>query len=54
MEIIIHNGIEIRYYIYKRGTKNLNARLDENNNVKISVPFFITKRNIEKFVIIIR
>jgi predicted metal-dependent hydrolase len=51
MESIFYDNIEIKYIITKRGTKNLYARLDEFDVVKISVPLFITKKSIEKFVI---
>jgi len=50
METIIYNGETINYIIGKRGTKNLYARLIENNVVKISVPYLISKKSIEKFV----
>ena len=50
METIFYNGETINYIIAKRGTKNLYARLIENNIVKISVPYLIGKKSIEKFV----
>jgi hypothetical protein len=51
METINNDGEIINYWIKKRGTKNLYARLDENNNVLVRVPYLISKRTLEKFVI---
>ena len=51
MESINYNGETINYTIVKKGTKNLYARLDNDNLVKVSVPYFISKRSIEKSVI---
>lgn len=51
MEIINYDGITIEYYIAKRGTKNLYARLEDNNVIKLSVPYFASKKLIEQFVI---
>ena len=51
MESILYKDIEIKYFISKKGTKNLYARLDENDVIKISVPYFVSKKQIEKFVI---
>lgn len=49
--IITYNDEVIKYEIIKRGTKNLNARLDKDNIVRISIPYFISSKSIEKFVI---
>lgn len=51
MEFINYNGELIRYVISNKGTKNLYARMDDNGIVKISIPYFITKKSIEKFVV---
>lgn len=51
METVICKDKEIKYVITKKGTKNLNARMDSNNVIRISVPYFISKKSIEKFVI---
>ena len=51
METILYKDIEIKYVISKKGTKNLYARIDEFNVVKVSVPYFVSKRTIEKFVV---
>ena len=51
MNFIEYNGEYIQYIIAKKGTKNLYARIDENNVVKLSVPYFVPKKVIEKFVV---
>ena len=51
METILYEDIEIKYIISKKGTKNLYARIDQDNVIKVSVPYFVSKKYIEKFVI---
>ena len=51
MESIVYKDVIINYIITKKGTKNLYARIDEKDVIKISIPYFISKKNIEKFVI---
>lgn len=51
METINYNGEIINYRIAKRGTKNLYARMDEDNTISVSIPYLISKRTIESFVI---
>lgn len=51
MEIINFEGIRIEYNIVKKGTKNLYARMDENGVINLSIPYFVNKKIIEKFVI---
>ena len=51
MDYIEYNGEIIRYVITRKGTKNLYARMDENRVVKVSTPYFINKKFLEKFII---
>ena len=51
MEVIYQEDIKIEYNIVKRGTKNLYARMDEYGVINLSVPYFVSKRIIEKFVV---
>lgn len=51
METILYEDIEIKYIISKKGTKNLYARIGQDNVIKVSVPYFVSKKYIEKFVI---
>lgn len=51
METIIYDGVEIKYIVNKKWTKNLYARMDENNIMRISCPYLVNKKTIEKFVI---
>ena len=51
MDFIFHNGEKIYYFISKKGTKNLYARMDENNVVRVSAPYFISKKVLEGFVV---
>lgn len=51
METINYNGIDIHYTIIRKRNKNLYARMDENKNVIVTVPYLVSKRSIEKFVV---
>ena len=51
METITYQNEIIHYEIVKRGTKNLYARMDDDNVVKLSIPYFVKKSIIEDFVI---
>ena len=51
MEFIKYNGEIINYIITKKGTKNLYARMDENNVIKVSTPYFVNKKFLEQFVV---
>lgn len=50
MNSINYNGEIIYYVISKRGTKNLYARMGNDNVLKLSIPYFVPKTVIEKFV----
>lgn len=51
MEELVYNGIKIYYKIAKKGTKNLYARMNEEGVMILSIPYFISKRSVEKFVV---
>lgn len=51
MEYVEYKDMKIFYIIKRRGTKNLNARINEDGVVVLSVPLLISKKHIEKFVI---
>lgn len=51
METVTYKNEVINYVIIKKGTKHLYARMDNDNVVKLSVPYFIKKSVMEEFVI---
>ncbi len=51
MDFVYADDIKIEYKITKKGTKNLYARMDEFGIINLSVPYFVSKKVIEKFVI---
>jgi len=51
MESVNYNGVDINYTVIRKRNKNLYARMDENKNVIVTVPYLVSKKSIEKFVV---
>lgn len=51
MESVTCNGVTIYYSVTRKSNKNLYARLDEGGYVKITAPYLVSKKTIEKFVV---
>ena len=51
MESVTYNGVTNYYSVTRKSNKNLYARWDEHGYVKITAPYLVSKKTIEKFVV---
>ena len=51
MNSVESNGVTIYYEIIRKRNKHLYARLDKNGHIVVTVPYLVSKRTIENFVV---